>query len=116
MKEKTPSYLCLDNEDDLYKDINFCDICKNFCCVFCHESGKIHVDECYECNKTICTECNESGDFLKNVWIRQCDEFDCYYCRNGGCYNNQIEWLCDTCVDTCDYKLVRSSSTNSSIF
>ena len=47
----------------------FCNICKDYICWFCYESGEINVDNCYRCDKSICSECND-GDLLKDMDIK----------------------------------------------
>ena len=75
----------------------FCNICKNYICWFCYESGEINVDNCYRCDKSMCSECND-GDLLKDIWISRCTSTNCYYCSRGSCYNNKIERCCEDCI------------------
>lgn len=82
-----------DDDDEFY----FCDICKNYICWSCYESGETYIDNCYRCDKSICTDCND-GDMLKDIWISRCVSTDCYYCSRGGCYSNKIEWCCEDCI------------------
>lgn len=89
-REKYEDYF--DNEQ-----FYFCNICKNYICWFCYESGEINVDNCYRCDKSMCSECND-GDLLKDIWISRCISTNCHYCSRGSCYNNKIEWCCEDCI------------------
>jgi hypothetical protein len=75
----------------------FCNICKNYICWFCYDSGETFIDRCYRCDKSICSKCND-GDMLKDIWISRCISTNCYYCSRGGCYNNKIKLCCEDCI------------------
>jgi hypothetical protein len=99
-----------DSEEEFY----YCDICKNFICHFCYESGEINVDDCYHCDKSICSHCNDDCKLLKDIWVSRCKKNDCYYCRRGCCYNNKIEWCCEDCIKESGYEVVDNGTDTGS--
>lgn len=90
--KKSEDYFDNDNEQ-----FYLCNICKNYICWVCYESGKINLDNCYRCNKSICSKCN-NFNYLKDIWISRCISTDCYYCSRNNCYNNKIKLCCEDCI------------------
>lgn len=67
-------------------------VCK--ICNVSYDDDDVIMSKCDECNEWACTDCdNEVED------VRYCDTKNCWYCRNGRCFNNvTLKTYCSSCA------------------